>query len=122
MNIKATIMKEKSMTVNQLLPSPKMHINMSRLNMMPNSPKEKNLQCELKLSLSIEDEENENKVLAVINLSYVIIAELEDGDIDYEQTKYADRLFVSLQPMYISEANALLRESPFPPIPLNVKC
>ncbi|MBQ9538410.1 MAG: hypothetical protein IJU95_03995 [Treponema sp.] len=122
MKINATIMKEKSITVNQLVPSPKMHINMSRLNMMPNSPKGKNLQCELKLSLSIEEEGDGNKVLACINLSYVIIAELEDIDDDYEQTKYADKLFTALQPMYVSEANFLLRESPFPPMPLNVKC
>ena len=122
MKINATLLKEKSISVNQFIPSPKMHINLSRLNMMPNSPKEKKLQCELKLGISIEDEIDEKKSLAVINLSYVIIAELEDGDDDYEQTKYADRLFNALQPMYVSEANSLLRESPFPPIPLNIEC
>lgn len=122
MKINATLLKEKSISVNQFIPSPKMHINLSRLNMMPNSPKEKKLQCELKLGISIEDEIDEKKSLAVINLSYVIIAELEDGDDDYEQTKYANRLFTALQPMYVSEANSLLRESPFPPIPLNIEC
>lgn len=122
MKINATLLKEKSITVNQFIPSPKMHISMSRINMMPLAPKEKNLQCELKLSINIEDETENKRVLAMINLSYVIIAELEDGDDDYEQTKYADKLFTALQPMYVSEANALLRESPFPPIPLNIKC
>ena len=122
MKINATLLKEKSITINQFIPSPKMHINMSRLNMMPATPKEKNLQCELKLSINIEDETDNKKILAIMNLSYVIIAELEDGDDDYEQTKYADRIFTVLQPMYVSEANTLLRESPFPPIPLNVKC
>lgn len=121
MKINATLLKEKNITVNQFMPSPKMHIDMSRLNMMPDKPREKNLQCELKLSINIEDEADK-KILAVIVLSYVIFAELEDGDTDYEQTKYADRLFTVLKPLYVSEANTLLRESPFPPIPLNVKC
>ena len=122
MKINATLLKEKSITINQFIPSPKMHINMSRINMMPATPREKNLQCELKLSINIEDETDKKKILAIINLSYVIIAEMEDSDDNYEQTKYADRLFITLQPMYVAEANALLRESPFPPIPLNVKC
>lgn len=122
MKINATILKEKSITVNQFIPSPKMHISMNRINMMPPAPREKNLQCELKLSINIEDETENKKVLAMINLSYVIIAEFEDGDDDYEQTKYADKLFTALQPMYVYEANALLRESRFPPIPLNIKC
>lgn len=122
MKINATLLKEKSITVNQFIPSPKMHINMSRINMMPATPKEKNLQCELKLSIIIEDETDDKKVLAIINLSYVIIVGLENNDDNYEQTKYADKLFAALQAMYISEANALLRESPFPPIPLNIKC
>ena len=122
MKINATLLKEKSISVKQFIPSPKMHINLTRLNMMPNSPKGKNLQCELKLGISIVDESNEENVLAVINLSYVIVAELDDTDDDYEQTKYADRLFTALQPLYVSEANGLVRESPFPPIPLNIKC
>lgn len=122
MKINATLLKEKSITVNQFIPSPKMRVNMSRINMMPATPKEQNLQCELKLSIIIEDETDDKKVLAIINLSYVIIVGLENNDDNYEQTKYADKLFAALQSMYISEANALLRESPFPPIPLNIKC
>ncbi len=122
MKINATLLKEKSISVNQFIPSPKMNISLTRVNMMPSTPKEKKLQCELKLGINIEDETNNKKVLANINLSYVIIAEIEDSDDEYEQTKYADRLFTALQSMYVSEANALLRESPFPPIPLNVKC
>lgn len=122
MKINATLLKEKNITVNQFIPSPKMHITLSRLNIMPDTPREKNLQCELKLSINIENEADNKKILAVINLSYVIIAELENDDDYYNQTKYADRLFTALQPMYISEANALLRETPFPPIPLNINC
>ncbi|MCR5494362.1 MAG: hypothetical protein K6F15_01885 [Treponema sp.] len=122
MIINGLILKEKNISVNQYVPAPKMHISMNRLNMMPLTPNEKNLQCELKLNISIEDEVNKSNVLANITLSYIVLAVLEDGDNDYEQDKYANRLFAALQPMYISEANKLMRESPFPPIPMNIKC
>ena len=121
MIINSIILKEKNITVNQFIPAPKMHVSMSRLNMMPAKPKDNNLQCELKLTITIEDDAGDKKILSTINLSYVIIALLDDKD-DYEQEKYADKLFNVLQPMYLSEANKLLRESPFPPLPLNIKC
>lgn len=122
MIINAIILKEKNIIINQLIPSPKMHISLSRINMMPSTPKDNNLQCELKLHINIEDEDNDKQTLATISLNYLIVAVLEDKDDEYEQNGYADKIFNVLQPLYLSEANKLLRESPFPPIPLNIQC
>lgn len=119
MVIHTAILKEKNIVIHQFFPAPKMQIKMDRNNLMPKAPINDNIQCELKLKIAIVDEKS--KELAVLNLNYIIIATIDDVD-NYEQNNCADRLIKALHPMYITEANSLLRESPFPPIPLNVKC
>ena len=119
MVLSSTILKEKNITINQFIPAQKMQIKMNRINIMPENLENNTIQCELKLSVNILDDTQ--KDLAVVNLSYIVIAILEDNDV-YNKDDCANRLFQLLQSMYISEANNLLRESPFPPIPLNIKC
>ena len=86
---------------------------------MPLSIKEKTLRCELELNISIEDEKQ--KPLVIIDLNYIVIANLDDGD-EYNQDSYANRLFDALQSIYMATANTLLLESHFPPLPLNIAC
>lgn len=119
MILTTTILKEKNLAINQFIPAPKMQIKMNRINVMPDKPTNNTIQCEIKLTVNILNEEK--KDLAIVNLSYIVIAMLEQND-KYEKGDCANRLFNVLQIMYISEANGLLRESPFPPIPLNIKC
>ena len=119
MKINTTLLKEKSIIVNQFVPSQKMQINMNRINMMPDSVVGNHLQCELKLSINIEDDKK--NVLAVINVAYVIIAVLEEEE-SYKQDEYANRIFNALQSMYILGVNDLLKETPLPPIPFNIDC
>ena len=119
MTINTSILKEKSIDIRNLIPTPKMQIGMDRDNIMPESPENNKLQCELKLSITIYDDgKNE---LVVLKLSHIVIATLEEGEA-YNQNNCADRLFKALQPAYIAEANSLLRESTYPPIPLNISC
>ena len=119
MVITTTILKEKNVTINQFIPAQKMQIKMNRINIMPENPENNTIQCELKLAVSIMDDMQ--KDLAVVNLSYIVIAILENDEV-YNKDESADRIFSVLQAMYVSETNNLLRESPFPPIPMNVKC
>lgn len=119
MTINTTILKEKSIDIRSIIPAPKMQIGMDRDNIMPESPGDNKIQCELKLSVTIYDDEKNELVL--LKLSHIVIATLGDGEA-YSQNDCADRLFKALQPMYIAEANSLLRDSPYPPIPLNISC
>lgn len=119
MVITTTILKEKNVTINQFIPAQKMQIKMNRINIMPENPENNTIQCELKLSVNILDDSQ--KDLAIVNLSYIVIVILEKDDL-YDKDDCANRIFTILQPMYVSETNNLLRESPFPPIPLNIKC
>lgn len=119
MTINTTLLKEKSIVVNQFIPSQKMQMQMNRINSMPLTPQDNNLQCELQLNLEILDEEK--KVLAVLKIAYIVIATLENEE-SYSQNEYADKIFASLQSMFFLSANELLRETPFPPLPLNIKC
>ncbi len=119
MIINTTILKEKSVLINQFLPAPKMQIKMNRINIMPEKSEKNVIQCEIKFSILIVDENDKN--LANLTLGYIVIATLEQDD-TYEKDDFADKLFKILKPMYISEANNLLRGSPFPPIPMNIKC
>jgi len=120
MTINTVLLKEKDIIINQFVPATKMQIAMNRLNMMPEKPNENNLQCELKLTITIEDEEK--KKLAEVSIGFVVVAILNETDGIYNQSEFADRLFNVLQPMYIAEANNLLLQSRFPPIPMNIKC
>ena len=119
MIINTTILKEKNVSINQFLPAPKMQIRMNRINIMPEKAVNNVIQCEIKFSINIID--GDEKDLANLNLGYIVVATLEQGDV-YEKNDCANRLFKTLQPMYIAEANSLLRESSFPPIPMNIKC
>lgn len=119
MIINATILKEKNVLIKQFFPAPKMQIKMNRVNIMPEKSDSNVIQCEIKFSIKIIDENN--KDLANITLSYIVVVTLEQKDV-YEKDHYADTIFKILQPMYIAEANSLLKESPFPPIPMNIKC
>lgn len=119
MIINTTILKEKTVSINQFLPAPKMQIEMNRINIMPEKVVNNVIQCEIKFSINIFD--GDKKALANLNLGYIVIATLEQDD-KYEKDDCANRFFKVLQPMYIAEANNLLRESPFPPIPMNIKC
>ena len=119
MTINTTILKEKSIDIRSIIPAPKMQIGMDRNNIMPESPENNKIQCELKLSITIYDDEKNELVL--LKMSHIVIATLEEGE-TYSQNDCADRLFKALHPMYIAEANSLLRDSPYPPIPLNISC
>ena len=119
MKVIRTLLKEKHITVNQFAPAPKLQINMSRLNLMPEAPNGNNLQCELRLNANLID--SFQQTLATLNVSYLVIAAMEEGEV-YEQTPCADRIFSVLQSMFIASINELLRETPFPPIPLNLSC
>ncbi len=119
MIINTTILKEKNVSINQFLPAPKMQIKMNRINVMPEKVVNNVIQCEIKFSINILD--GEEKDLAHLTLGYIVVATLEQDDV-YEKDDCANRFFKILQPMYIAEANSLLRESPFPPIPMNIKC
>ena len=119
MIINAAILKEKNVSINQFLPAPKMQIKMNRINKMPEKAVNNSIQCEINFSINIIDESK--KDLASLSLGYIVVATLEQDDV-YEKDDCANRLFKILQPMYIAEANSLLRESPFPPIPMNIKC
>lgn len=120
MTVNTVRLKEKNIIINQSVPAAKMQITMNRLNMMPENPSEKNLQCELKLTITIEDEEK--KKLAEVFLGFVVVAIIDEADGMYNQSEFADKLFHVLQSMYISEANNMLLQSRFPPIPMNIKC
>lgn len=119
MTVTTTILKEKNVEIHQFIPAPKMQVKMNRINVMPDNPADNTIQCEIKLTVNILDEEK--KDLASVHLNYIVIAMLEQND-KYIKEDCANRLFNVLQPMYVSEVNNLLRESPFPPIPLNVNC
>lgn len=120
MIINTILLKEKNIIISQFVPATKMQITMNRLNMMPESPNGKNLQCELKLTITIEDEEK--KKLAEVSLGFVVVSFIDETDGLYNQSEFADKLFKVLQPLYITEANNLLLQSRFPPIPMNIKC
>lgn len=119
MKINTVLLKDKSISINQLKPTQNLHINMNRLNLMPNTIQGKNLQCELHLNINIENEDK--KLLANIGISYIVIAILDEDDV-YEQNEIADRLYKVLQSMFIYAANNLLQETPLPPIPINITC
>ena len=119
MKIESIILKDKSIIVNPGQITPQMKINLNRINMMPEAPIENHFQCELRLEINIED--NANNILATLKIGYIINAQLDSGD-NYKQNEYADRIYNVLQAMYITIANDLLRDSPFPPIPFNIVC
>ncbi len=119
MKIIRTILKEKHITVNQFAPTHKMNVNMNRLNLMPETPNGNNLQCELRLNANVLDEYQQT--LATLNVSYLIIAVMDQDDV-YSQNECANRIFSVLQSMYINSVNELLRETPFPPLPMNLSC
>lgn len=119
MKINAALLKEKNIIVNQFIPSPEMRIEMKRNNFMPSAPNRDNLQCELQVDVNIKDKEG--KILVSLKLVYLVISVLEKGDV-YSQQEYADRIYKALQSMFFSSANELLRETPFPPLPLDIRC
>lgn len=120
MLINGVTIKEKSIEVYEFMPSPKMQLNMNKTNLMP--PKvevSKDFNCVIKLEVKLKDESG--KDLVCMKVSYLILAVLEDGEI-YNQEKTADSLFNQLESMYIKSINDLIRETPFPPLPLHIKC
>lgn len=118
MTIKGILQKEKSISVNQFM-SARMRIAMNRTNLMPENISGSNLQCEIRLNIIISGENSQE--LAVIKLSNIVVAVLDDDDV-YDKEECAERLFKALNINYICAANELLKESQFPPLPLDIQC
>ena len=118
MIVKGITLKEKNIEVNTFMPPGKLKVNLNRMNYMPETVSNNELRCEIKVNVSLDDAEN--SVVKMV-LSYVVFAQVEVGEI-YSQQDFADRIFGAIQGIYMKEINDLLRETPFPPLPLNLKC
>lgn len=119
MLIKGATLKEKKIRVDVFMPMPKMHIKINRVNSMPDvviSNAEFN--CVLEYSVIIKDKKNTS--LVETKVSFLILAILDENE-SYEQKQIADRIFRALEPMFLKAVNDMLRETSFPPLPLNVK-
>lgn len=115
MLINNVILKEKSILVNQDMPSAKMKIKTRRSNIMPDSVKDSIFQCLIKNELTLEDE-NEHK-LVEINLSYLVVVELQEENYSKNMV---DAIYEKIASMYNKTMNDLLKETLYPPIPLNI--
>ncbi len=118
MIVKGITLKEKNIEVNAFMPPKKLKVNLNRMNYMPETVPNNELRCEIKVNISLDDDEN--SVVKMV-LSYVVFAQVEVGEI-YSQQDFADRIFGVIQGIYMKEVNDLLKETPYPPLPLNLKC
>ncbi len=118
MTVNNVILKEKNIKISEVLPTtPKMHVEMHRNNEMPTEVNDKIFNCIITLEVKLLDE-NE-KELVYVKLSYLIIALLQDEKYSQDMS---NKIFDHLFSMYIKSVNDLLRESNYPPLPLNIKC
>lgn len=119
MLIKGVTLKEKNIVVNSFMPTDKMPMKLDRVNSMPPEVNpETDFNCILEYNVKIQDEKG--SVLVKIKIAYLILAKLDTNE-TYEQQKIADKLFNTLEPMYLKTINDLLRETSFPALPLNLQ-
>lgn len=118
MLIKGTTLKEKKIIVNTFNPEKIMHINVDRVNSMPPSVQKKSdFNCILEYSVKITNDAKIN--LVEMKIAYLILVQIEEDE-EYNQENIGDKLFTSLEPMYIKAINDMLKETAFPAVPLNL--
>lgn len=116
MKIDHIIVKEKSISRNDLQPVKNLHMKVNRINLMP--PPAASLDkfsCVIEVDLNIDNEEEKN--VASARLAYFIFVSLEQEEL-YEQDPCANKIFELTHLLYWSDFNAMLKEVNLPPLPL----
>lgn len=107
------ILKEKSISRENLQPVKHLGIKFNRMNYMPASAEDK-FSCVIEISVVVTDENNNG--VASAKIAFFIFASL-NGDV-FEQSPTADGLFEMAKFAYWQELNRLFHEVNLPPVPV----
>ncbi|MCR5218438.1 hypothetical protein [Treponema sp.] len=116
MKIDHIIIKEKSISRDNLQPVKNLHMKVNRINLMPPPAAEMDkFNCVIEVDLNIDNEEQKN--VASARLSYFIFVTLDEGE-SYDQDSTANGIFALTNLLYWHDFNAMLKDVNLPPLPL----
>lgn len=113
MKIDNFIIKEKSISRENLQPLKQLGVKFNRMNFMPPSADDK-FTCVIEISVIISDSEGNG--IAAAKLAFFVFATLEGET--YVQNETADQLFSMMKLAYWQELNRMFHEVNLPPVPI----
>ena len=113
MKIDNFIIKEKSISRENLQQLKQLGVKFNRMNFMPPAATDK-FTCVIEISVMISD--NAGTGIAAAKLAYFVFATLEQEE--YIQDQTANQLFSMMKLSYWQELNKLFQEVNLPPIPI----